>query len=176
MNPYVTLDSDGECKGDSVYDDDDDNVDWVEPDPGSEDEVTAAPDLLFDSALLGAVGGVDGVARGVIRASVLDDMHENGWTVAKLVASFPYMDEPYEPRPEGWIQEDYHGIFGGDHGPTAGALIAASTALGTFLCLPTPRLVESWGEQRLLQRELECTSRSSTYEARSPPTKTTNIS
>ncbi|KAJ8524175.1 hypothetical protein ON010_g16943 [Phytophthora cinnamomi] len=103
------------------------NVDWVEPDPGSEDEATTAPDLLFDPALLGAVGGVGEVARGVIRTSVLDDMHENGWTIAKL--------------------EDYPGIFDGDHGPTAGTLNAASTALGAFLRLVTPRLLEKIAEE-----------------------------
>ncbi|KAE9349997.1 hypothetical protein PF008_g6662 [Phytophthora fragariae] len=65
-NDYVTLDSDGECEGDSVYDDDDDNLDWVEPDPGSDDEAASASDLLFDPALLDAVSGVDAVASGVI--------------------------------------------------------------------------------------------------------------
>ncbi|KAE9044253.1 hypothetical protein PR002_g2906 [Phytophthora rubi] len=88
-NDYVTLDSDGECEGDSVYDDDDDNLDWVEPDPGSDDEAASASDLLFDPALPDAVGGVDAVSRGVVRASVLGDMHENGWTVHNLQTPSP---------------------------------------------------------------------------------------
>ncbi|POM58144.1 Hypothetical protein PHPALM_37252 [Phytophthora palmivora] len=39
---YPTLDSDGEIEGGSVYHDNDD-VDWVEPDPGSDDETMTRP-------------------------------------------------------------------------------------------------------------------------------------
>lgn len=82
------------------------------------------------------------VARGAVPATVLDEMRVNGWTVPQLKTPFPYMDEPYETRPDGWIGEDYPGIYDGDHGPSAGALNAASTPLGAFLRFVTPQLLK----------------------------------
>ncbi|POM58363.1 Hypothetical protein PHPALM_36995 [Phytophthora palmivora] len=99
-------------------------------------------DLIFDPALIDGVGGRDVVARGAGQASLLDDIRLNGWTVPQVKAPFPYMDEPYETRPDEWIRDDYPGIYGGDHGPTAGALNATSTALGAFLRFVTPQLLE----------------------------------
>lgn len=47
---YVALDSDGEFEGSSVYDDDDD-IDWVEPDPGSDDETNTPTDVILTPPL-----------------------------------------------------------------------------------------------------------------------------
>ncbi|KAL3656735.1 hypothetical protein V7S43_018399 [Phytophthora oleae] len=138
---YATLDSDGEGEGGSVYDDDED-IDFTEPDPSEDNETMMTPDLLFDPALLDAVGGVENVARGNVRASVLDDMKESGWTVHQLQTPYPYINEPYEARPEGWLREDYPGIYDGEHGPTERALRAASSPLGAFLRFVTPQLLE----------------------------------
>ncbi|KAG6617107.1 uncharacterized protein IUM83_04879 [Phytophthora cinnamomi] len=138
---YAALDSDGGIEGSSVYDDDDE-VDWVEPDPSSDDETNSPTDLIFDPALINAAGGMDAVARGAVPTCVLDDMRVDGWTVPQLRTPIPYMDEPYEDRPSGWIREDYPGIYNGEQGPTAGALHAASTALGAFLRFVIPQLLE----------------------------------
>ncbi|GMF59828.1 unnamed protein product [Phytophthora fragariaefolia] len=99
-------------------------------------------DDIFDPALIDAAGGMDAVARGAVPASVLDEMRVGGWAEHQLQTPFPDMDEPYDTRPDGWIRDDYPGIYAGDHGPTAGALNAASTPLGAFLRFVTPQLLE----------------------------------
>ncbi|GMF21948.1 unnamed protein product [Phytophthora fragariaefolia] len=135
------LNSDGEFEGNSVYDDDYD-VDWVEPDPGSDDEASTPTDVSFDPALVDAAGGMDAVARGAVPASVPDYMRVGGWAVPQLKTPFPYMNEPYDTRPDGWIREDYPGIYAGDHDPTVGSPNAASAPLGAFLRFVTPQLLE----------------------------------
>ncbi|ETI30034.1 hypothetical protein F443_22847 [Phytophthora nicotianae P1569] len=141
LGEYAAFDSDGGCEGDSVYDDDDE-LDWVEPNPDSEEENDSPTDIHFTPDLLATVGGVDVVARGAVPEAALDAMRDSGWTEPQLCTPYPYMDEPYEMRPDEWIREDYPGIYEGDHGPTAGALNAASTVLGAFLRLVTPQLLE----------------------------------
>uniref|UniRef100_H3GJM0 PiggyBac transposable element-derived protein domain-containing protein n=1 Tax=Phytophthora ramorum TaxID=164328 RepID=H3GJM0_PHYRM len=138
---YTALDSDGDGEGDSIYSDDDD-LDWATLDADD-----AAPDLHFDPQLLTAVGGVDAVASGTIRKQVLDDMAVNGWTVPRIQTPWPYMDEPYEVRPDEWLGKDYPGIYDGPNGPTASALQAASTPLGAFLRFVTPQLLAKIGRE-----------------------------
>ncbi|POM76584.1 LOW QUALITY PROTEIN: Hypothetical protein PHPALM_6156 [Phytophthora palmivora] len=121
---YATLDSDGEIEGGSVYDDDDDTGLNLTP-----------TDLIFNPALIDAT-----VLQ--YKQYLLDDIRLNGWTVPQVKTPFPYMDEPYKTRPDEWIRDDYRDINGGDHGLTAGVLNAASTALGAFLRIVTPQLLE----------------------------------
>ncbi|ETP27663.1 hypothetical protein F442_23060, partial [Phytophthora nicotianae P10297] len=69
--------------------------------PAAEDYATA-PDLHFDQQFLGSVGDI---ARGNVGKDVLKDIKEN------------------------WIEDDYPGIYTGEHGPTPAALVAAETPL-----------------------------------------------
>ncbi|KAG1686287.1 hypothetical protein DVH05_006729 [Phytophthora capsici] len=146
LDEYAALDSDGGCEGDSVYDDDAD-LDWGTPDPGCEEENTPSADIHFTPDLLATVDGFDAVARGDVPATALDAIRDYGWTEPQLYTPYPYMDCPYEMRPDEWIREDYPGIYEGDQGPTAEALNAASTVLGAFLRFVTPQLLERIGEE-----------------------------
>ncbi|KAG1686756.1 hypothetical protein DVH05_005964 [Phytophthora capsici] len=111
LGENAALDSDSGCEGDSVYDDDVD-LDRGTPDPGCEGENTSSADIHFTPDLL-----------------------------ATLYTPYPYMDCPYEMRPDEWIHEDYPGIYEGGQGPTAGALNAASMVLGAFRRFVTPQLL-----------------------------------
>ncbi|ETL78423.1 hypothetical protein L917_20767 [Phytophthora nicotianae] len=138
---YAVLDSDGGCERDSIYDDDDD-FGWCEPNPGGEEENETPADILFTPDFLNAVGVINTVARGAVSDDALDAIRDRGWTESQLCTPYPFMDEPYDVRPDEWMREDYSGIYEGDHGPTAGAPNAASTVLGAFLRFVTPQRLE----------------------------------
>ncbi|ETK71774.1 hypothetical protein L915_21033 [Phytophthora nicotianae] len=138
---YAVLDSDGGCERDSIYDDDDD-FGWCEPNPGGEEENETPADILFTPDFLNAVGVINTVARGAVSDDALDAIRDRGWTESQLCTPYPFMDEPYDVRPDEWMREDYSGIYEGDHGPTAGAPNAASTVLGAFLRFVRPQRLE----------------------------------
>ncbi|KAG1695608.1 hypothetical protein DVH05_019349 [Phytophthora capsici] len=77
----------------------------------------------------------------LVPTTALDAMQNYGWTEPQLYTPYPYMDCPYEMRPDEWIHEDYPGIYEGGQGPTAGALNAASMVLGAFRRFVTPQLL-----------------------------------
>lgn len=122
--------------------DDDEELELAEPDPSIEDEDVVPPELPFDASLLEAVGGVHEIARGNLKADVLADMKENGWSPVHNQTPYPYMDEPYDMRRDDWANIDYPDLFRGEHGPTAAALSAAETPIGAFFQFVPPYLLE----------------------------------
>ncbi|KAL3665293.1 hypothetical protein V7S43_009921 [Phytophthora oleae] len=139
---YGHLDSDDDSGDTSVYDDDEE-LGMPEADPGIEDDDVEQLEQLFDLSLLAEVGGVGQIGRGNVNSNVLAEMKRNGWTTPQTQTPCPYMVELYEDRPDGWIGEDYPGLFNGEHGPTRAAIGAASTPTEAFFLFVTPHLLES---------------------------------
>ncbi|OWZ08423.1 hypothetical protein PHMEG_00019039 [Phytophthora megakarya] len=96
---YGRLDSDRESGDTSVYGDDED-LGPLEPDPGIVDEDVSSPELQFDKSLLRAVARVAKIASGDLKPDFLKDMKTNGWTTHLYQRLYPYMDEPFEKRPD----------------------------------------------------------------------------
>ncbi|KAF4040268.1 hypothetical protein GN244_ATG07457 [Phytophthora infestans] len=71
---------------------------------------------IFDPEMLGAAEGVSKIARGNADKDTLKDMKANGWSEPNNLTVFPYMDDPYEPRAENWMEDDNPRIFTGQHG------------------------------------------------------------
>ncbi|OWZ21436.1 LOW QUALITY PROTEIN: hypothetical protein PHMEG_0004015 [Phytophthora megakarya] len=99
----------------SVYDDDED-LGPLELDPGIVDEDVSPPELHFDKSLLGAVRGVAKIVRVDLKSDFLKNMKANGWPTPLYQTPYPYMNEPYENRPEDWMSNDYPDRFGGKGG------------------------------------------------------------
>ncbi|ETN03653.1 hypothetical protein PPTG_23769 [Phytophthora nicotianae INRA-310] len=139
QNDYMRLDSDDDTEDASVFSDDDDRG----PSEAAFESNGIAPDLHFDPELLNAIGGVTEISRGNVDKTLLSDIKFNGWTDPSNVTPCPYMDEPYEARPDSWMSEDYPGIYDGDYGSTPGALNAAETPACAFFRLAPPGMCET---------------------------------
>ncbi|ETP24974.1 hypothetical protein F441_02117 [Phytophthora nicotianae CJ01A1] len=136
QNDYMRLESDDDTEDASVFsgDGDLDSSEVVYESDG------IAPDLHFDPELLNATSGVTAISRSNVDKTLLSDMKFNGWTDPSNVTPYPYIDEPYEARPDSWMLEDYSGIYDGNYGPTPGALNAAETPAGAFFRLAPPHV------------------------------------
>ncbi|OWZ18592.1 LOW QUALITY PROTEIN: hypothetical protein PHMEG_0007295 [Phytophthora megakarya] len=99
---------------------------------------------LFDNSLLDAGGGVAGISSGSIHGNILKDMEVHGWSNPVSYSQFPFLDEPYEARPDGSLLKTTHNYMLYD--PTLRAQEAASTASGAFLFFVRPQLWEDIAE------------------------------
>ncbi|ETN24952.1 hypothetical protein PPTG_01112 [Phytophthora nicotianae INRA-310] len=105
LDDYMAFNSDGET--DDGFDNNDDKLNFEALDSYDDDDI-APHDVMFGDELLAAVGGIEGIL-----ADVLDP--------------YPYMDEPYEPRPANSMYNDYPGLYDGDYGPNAEEDIALAS-------------------------------------------------
>ncbi|EGZ12999.1 hypothetical protein PHYSODRAFT_259147 [Phytophthora sojae] len=103
VDDYTVLDSDGENGTTSVFGDDEELA-LTEP---AAEVAASASDLHFNPSLLETVGGLSEIAHGSVPKDVLADMKFNGWTELTNVIPYPYMHQPYNARPDGWIKEAY---------------------------------------------------------------------
>ncbi|ETK95520.1 hypothetical protein L915_01563, partial [Phytophthora nicotianae] len=108
---------------------------------GSDDnEEDAIEDAVFNKDFLEAAGGIAGITRSTVNATVLKDMSLNGWTDPVSVTPYPYLDQPYEARSSDSISTDFPNLYRGDYGPSTRALEAASTVIGSFFYFVQPQL------------------------------------
>ncbi|ETN15516.1 hypothetical protein PPTG_06780 [Phytophthora nicotianae INRA-310] len=111
---------------------------------GSDDnEEDAIEDAVFNKDFLEAAGGIAGITRSTVNATVLKDMSLNGWTDPVSFAPYPYLDQPYEARSSDSISTDFPNLYRGDYGPSTRALEAASTVIGSFFYFVQPQLWNS---------------------------------
>ncbi|EGZ18591.1 hypothetical protein PHYSODRAFT_500654, partial [Phytophthora sojae] len=139
VDDYTVLDSDEENGTTSVFGDDEE---LALTEPAAEVSASAS-DLHFNPSLLETAGGLSKIAHGSVPKDVLVDMKFNGWTEPTYVTPYPYMHQPYNARPDGWIKEAYPNIYEGEHGPTADAIAAALTPSGAFFRFVPPHLWEA---------------------------------
>ncbi|POM59702.1 hypothetical protein PHPALM_31524 [Phytophthora palmivora] len=136
---FVALESDGE--NDDGFSSGDDEAAVSE---ASDDEAFSTPDVQFDEGLLAAVGGIDSMTvEGFSKkksVEILKDMAQSGWECSVHQSPFPYMEGPYEPRPQQSMLRDFPGLLDGEYGPTADAIAAASTPASTLFFFMAPQL------------------------------------
>ncbi|ETP13112.1 hypothetical protein F441_11634, partial [Phytophthora nicotianae CJ01A1] len=147
-NDYNTLASEGEnddgvSNGD-VSDLGESSEEEINEDTGEED----AEDALFDETLVNAVGGIANIASGTINADILKDTATTGWSKPVSYSPLPYLDQPYEVRPDDALRDEYPGLYEGEYGPSARAIEAASTVSGSLFYFLQPRSVRQTSAKR----------------------------
>ncbi|POM62521.1 hypothetical protein PHPALM_28318 [Phytophthora palmivora] len=138
---FSILDSDGES---------DEGVGWNTDEMtgegesycGVDEDGPPQPDLLFEPALLQAVGGVSQIEAGNVPTELLREMANDGWKLLSKQTPYDYLMQPYEPRPPSTMQEDYPRLYDGSYGPTSRALECSATPLGAFFYFAQPTFWE----------------------------------
>ncbi|GMF50351.1 unnamed protein product [Phytophthora fragariaefolia] len=140
IESYGALDSDAE--NDDGFDNDEVMFEFNALDEFEDEDEAVTPDLLFDEALLAAVGRMEGLTIENLsskRSSViLDEMASSGCPISQ--ALYPYMEGSYENRADNCMREDYPGLFDGEYGPTQTAMTAAVTPVCALFDFMTPGL------------------------------------
>ncbi|KAG1710097.1 hypothetical protein DVH05_017104 [Phytophthora capsici] len=119
-------------------DEDDQLVDASDDDVAQE---PAPPEMQFDDELLSALGGVNGIALGVVPDAYLKELGVNGWSDLTTHTPYSYLQEPYEPRSPEALRQDYPQLYNGASGPTPWCLGLSFNPIRSFLLFPTTAVV-----------------------------------
>ncbi|KAK1942774.1 PiggyBac transposable element-derived protein 4 [Phytophthora citrophthora] len=129
-------------ESDAENDDGDDKDQPGDTTDDGEVQLPVSPEMRFDDRLLSSLGGMESVASGIVPGNFLKEMGVNGWSELASHTPYDYLQEPYQPRSAGSMQEDYPHLYSGHSGPTSRALAAASTPSRALFYFFQPQLWE----------------------------------